>query len=63
MTNLNTEDQQNTIKSNNSGTYRFVPHSEIKIFEDTGWKVVSRMEGSHHAQYSVIMKKQCNPQD
>ena len=63
MTNLNTEDQQNTTENDKSGTYRYVAHNEIKIFEDTGWEVVSRMEGSHHAQYSVIMKKQGNPQD
>jgi len=53
----------NTIKTSKSGIYRYVPHNEIKIFEDIGWKVVSLMEGSHHAKYSVIMKKQDNPQD
>lgn len=63
MTNQNTEDQLNTIKTSKSGIYRYVPHNEIKIFEDIGWKVVSLMEGSHHAKYSVIMKKQDNPQD
>ena len=63
MTNQNTEGLWNTTENDKSGTYRYVAHNEIKIFEDIGWKVVSLMEGSHHAQYSVIMKKQGNPQD
>ncbi len=56
MTNLNTEEQSNTIE-NNSSIYRFVPHGEVKNFKKLGWEVASHMEGSHHARHAVIMKK------
>ena len=56
MTNLNTEEQSNTI-NDHSGVYRFVPHGEVKKFKKIGWEVVSDMKGSHHARHAVIMKR------
>ena len=50
------EDQFHTTEDK-SGTYRFIPHKEIKSFKSLGWKVVSNMRGSHHARHAVIMKK------
>lgn len=41
-------------------TYRYVPHELVNQYKDKGWVVSSRMEGSHHAQYSVIMEKPDN---
>jgi len=38
-------------------TLRFVPHHLIPSYEEKGWRVASRMVGSHHAQYSVIMER------
>lgn len=55
MTNQNTEGPWNIIK-----TYRYVPHELVEQYENKGWVVSSRMEGSHHAQYSVIMEKPDN---
>ncbi len=37
-------------------TVRYVVHDLIEIYEQKGWTVVSRFEGSHHSQYSVIMQ-------
>ena len=37
-------------------TVRYVTHAEIGAYEAKGWTVVSRFEGSHHAQYAVIMQ-------
>ena len=56
MTSQSTEDQFHII-DDKSGIYRYIPHKEIKIFKSLGWKVVSNMEGSHHARHAVIMKK------
>lgn len=55
MTNQSTEDQWNTIK-----TYRYVPHELVEKYTNEGWVISSLMEGSHHAQYSVIMEKPDN---
>ena len=48
-----TKDLSNTT----SMTLRFVTHEKILEYESKGWKVVSRMEGSHHGRWSVIMEK------
>ena len=54
MTNQDTKDQLNITKK---FTLRYVIHAEVEDFEKKGWRVVSDMAGSHHAQYSVIMQK------
>ena len=35
---------------------RCVVHSQVSEYEAKGWTVVSKFEGSHHAQYAVIMQ-------
>lgn len=52
-TSQSTKDLSNTT----SMTLRFVTHEKILEYESKGWKVVSRMEGSHHGRWSVIMEK------
>jgi hypothetical protein len=52
-TNQSTKDLSNTT----SVTFRFVTHEKILEYESKGWKVVSRMEDSHHGRWSVIMEK------
>ena len=52
-TSQSTKDLSNTTRM----TLRFVPHKKILEYESKGWKVVSRMEGSHHGRWSVIMEK------
>ena len=36
---------------------RFVPHHLVSSYEEKGWRVVSRMDGSHHARHAVIMER------
>lgn len=55
MTNQYTEGQLNTTR-----TYRYVPHDLVEKYTNEGWVISSLMEGSHHAQYSVIMEKPDN---
>lgn len=42
---------------NNKRVMRYVIHAQIEEYEKNGWRVVSRFEGSHHAQYAVIMER------
>jgi hypothetical protein len=36
---------------------QYVPHARVFEFEMNGWRVVSRLKGSHHGIWSVLMRR------
>ena len=37
--------------------YRFVRHSDVEAFKETGWEVIDDMSDCHHGAHAVIMGK------
>jgi hypothetical protein len=37
---------------------QYVPHARVSEFEANGWRVVSKLQGSHHGLWSVLMRRE-----
>lgn len=36
--------------------FKFVGHGDVEAWKDVGWVCERSLEGTHHGQYSVLMK-------
>jgi hypothetical protein len=40
-----------------SEVYRYVLHAEVPIFTAEGWELLPALDGTHHGEYSVLMRR------
>jgi hypothetical protein len=43
--------------SDSSEVFRYVQHADVSRFEADGWQRLSALEGTHHGEYSVLMRR------
>jgi hypothetical protein len=37
--------------------FRYVPHADVQRFKAEGWEVLPALDGTHHGDYSVLMRR------
>jgi hypothetical protein len=37
--------------------FRYVRHADVAQFEAEGWEPLPALEGTHHGEYSVLMRR------
>jgi hypothetical protein len=46
------------IEQEDSGeSFRYVRHADVAQFESEGWLATPALEGTHHGEYSVLMRR------
>jgi len=40
-----------------SEEFRYVPHADVQIFTAEGWELLPALDGTHHGEYSVLMRR------
>jgi hypothetical protein len=43
--------------SGSSEVFRYVPHADVPIFAADGWELLPALDGTHHGEYSVLMRR------
>jgi hypothetical protein len=43
--------------SDPSEVFRYVRHAEVSMFEAAGWEPLPALDGTHHGEYSVLMRR------
>jgi hypothetical protein len=46
-----------TEPSDSSELFRYVRHADIERFEAEGWELLPALDGTHHGEYSVLMRR------
>jgi hypothetical protein len=44
-------------QSSDHGEFRYVRHADVQRFEANGWERLSALDGTHHSEYSVLMRR------
>jgi hypothetical protein len=39
------------------GEFRYVPHADIPKFRAEGWELLPALDGTHHGEYSALMRR------
>jgi hypothetical protein len=39
--------------------YRYVPYDQVKNYEEKGWEPREGLSGTHHAEWSILMRRRC----
>jgi hypothetical protein len=37
--------------------FRYVRHADVQKFEAEGWQATPALDGTHHGEYSVLMRR------
>ena len=43
--------------SGSSEVFRYVRHADVPRFEAEGWELLPALDGTHHGEYSVLMRR------
>jgi hypothetical protein len=43
--------------SNNSEVFRYCRHADVQRFAAEGWELLPALDGTHHGEYSVLMRR------
>ena len=46
--------------SDSSEVFRYVRHAEVQRFTAEGWELLPSLDGTHHGEYSVLMRRVCS---
>jgi hypothetical protein len=44
-------------ESDSSEVFRYVPHADIPKFKAEGWELLPALDGTHHGEYSALMRR------
>ena len=44
-------------REESSEVFRFVPHADVSIFTADGWELLPALDGTHHGEYSALMRR------
>jgi hypothetical protein len=47
-----------TVTAPSSELFRYVPHADVLRFVAEGWELLPALDGTHHGEYSVLMRRQ-----
>jgi hypothetical protein len=39
--------------------FRYVRHADVQKFAAEGWELLPALDGTHHGEYSVLMRQGC----
>jgi len=45
------------VPSDSSEMFRYVPHADVPRFAAAGWELLPALDGTHHGEYSVLMRR------
>jgi hypothetical protein len=49
--------QYQSVTSDSSEEFRYVPHADVPRFTAEGWEPLPALDGTHHGEYSVLMRR------
>jgi hypothetical protein len=50
-----------TLPSRSSEVFRYVRHADVQKFIAEGWEPLPALEGTHHGEYSALMRRSMKP--